>query len=864
MSRRRQRKSERHLSSRTFPAKQAKPDQPSAEAPKWPLDVSRMLIAWGVVLLALCTAIIYAQTVHVPPIDYDDSFYLTNSPYVYVSSPFSRLGAVWNEPYFANFHPVTTTTWLLDRELSDKSLPFDELPFRVSHLIYATIGALLLIPLYRRLGLPTLLALMGALVYAVHPIHTEVLAWLSARKDLMALIFVVLSMLAWLWAREAATPNQWRLRHLLTILLVLLAVLSKPIAVILPALFAAFEFCSGPHASIARWRGANHRDHPLVTRALGLTAILVLAGGLSAAIFRGMLQQDPLHGGWLILVPIGLSLAMMAAAPKPSDFLQEETTGMRVFGPPFAILSVVAGAGSAWTFWAQGQVGAIKGGTTLLATLNLTCDAILAYFGRALIPARMSVSHTWATFPSVSVRGLLGAALLCLVVWIGVRFAGSVDRNRRLMAFGIFWFLIALIPVSNLVPTSTKMADRYLFLPTIGAILGILALAATWCSGSRRRQLTTCAGFVLVIAVFAAWSHARAKVWCGNTTLWHDRPQPDLSLWTSAVETDPEDTLALTNLGATYLRLDPPDVDQALANLNQALQLSEANQSKNAGGKRLTLTHIYQGLGDAYLAQASSLTAALPGQGDWQKRKEAYLSSVKYYNLTFLAPSGFATLDVRILSRLSEAYEGLAQMETVELGALAGDARAVLQRERDSLRTESEQAQHQARELLATANLSPMDADYRMVVLQQGNALFNREIGASNEEKDGYYQQALVHYQEAASLFPNDPRPFLYEGLCYERMAAIEQSAEDKQQQFLLGELALRKAMTLQTTSSDYNPSMPLRVLASLYLHMGDYRGALDSLQKARQAGPTNADAAIIDKDIQSIQGYLRMKNEKN
>jgi tetratricopeptide (TPR) repeat protein len=151
-----------------------------------------------------------------------------------------------------------------------------------------------------------------------------------------------------------------------------------------------------------------------------------------------------------------------------------------------------------------------------------------------------------------------------------------------------------------------------------------------------------------------------------------------------------------------------------------------------------------------------------------------------------------------------------------------------------------------------------------MAVLQQGNAVFGREIGASNEEKAGYYRQALVRYQEAASLFPDDPRPFLYEGLCYERLAAIEQSAGEKQQEFVLGEAALGNAMNLRTTSSDYNPSMPFRVLASLYLHMGDYRGTLDALQKARQAGPPDADAATIDRDIQNIQAYLQMNNQKH
>ena len=38
--------------------------------------------------------------------------------------------------------------------------------------------------------------------------------------------------------------------------------------------------------------------------------------------------------------------------------------------------------------------------------------------------------------------------------------------------FRDFLVLVALIPVSNLVPTSTKMADRYLFVPTVGAVSG--------------------------------------------------------------------------------------------------------------------------------------------------------------------------------------------------------------------------------------------------------------------------------------------------------------------------------------------------------------------------------------------------------
>ena len=81
-------------------------------------------------------------------------------------------------------------------------------------------------------------------------------------------------------------------------------------------------------------------------------------------------------------------------------------------------------------------MGAIKGGLTLLPTLNLTFDAMLAYAGKTLVPADMSTFYTWSDYPYVSVKGLLGAVLVGALVWTGMRLAGSPDRNRRLLLSG--------------------------------------------------------------------------------------------------------------------------------------------------------------------------------------------------------------------------------------------------------------------------------------------------------------------------------------------------------------------------------------------------------------------------------------------
>lgn len=841
------------------------PRETNAGAPAWPGERFRHLTILGIGLITLATLIIYAQTARVPTIDYEDSHYLLDNPHVNVRSAFERLGVVWNEPYFGLFHPVTTTTWLLDRALADKTQPFDALPFRISHLLYALVCGALLIPLYRRLGLPATLSVLGALVYAVHPIHTEVVAWLSERKDLTSQIFIVLALLGWLWARAAATPSQWRLRHGLTIALTLLAVLSKPVAVILPALFLAYEYCSEPHPGITSWRWAQRESHPILTRILAIAAIFLPLAGICTFIFRSLLVRDPLHGGWLISVPIVLTPVLLAKAPTTADlaaFREARSAGMRVLGAPFAALSLVFGAGSAWTFWAQTQVGAIKGGLTLLPTLNLTFNVMLSYIEKTLVPIGMSPSYSWNEYPYVSLKGLLGAALVAALVWVGMRLAGSIDRNRRLVAFGIFWYLIAFIPVSNLVPTANKMADRYLFVPSVGAVLALLAVAAAWVPTSHPKQLATCAGLLLVAALYTAVSYQRTEVWCGKTTLWKGRPNPDLSLWTRAVETGPENIFALNSLALVYLRFNPPEPEQALGLLNRALQIAEAHQSMIAGDKKLDLSPVYQNLGSAYLSQASALATANPGSGNWNQRRESYTQAVKYFGLASQTLSGFPSGDARLFNWLADAYAGQAQMDAQELAVAPPERRETLATQRDDLRKQSEQAMHRAEALLADGHVTSSDSAFRAVMIERGNILFGREAGASPDERAAHYHQALARYREAAALFPDDPRPFLYQGLCYERLAGIAQSGDERQQDFALGVTALQKAASLQVTSPDYSPALPYRGLASLYAHMNDYQAVLDSLKKAKQADPDAVGVAQLDREIQSVEQYLAVQRK--
>ena len=806
-------------------------------------------MAVSALAVAALTLVVYGQTLAVPALDYEDSYYLIRNPYVNVREPFTRLGAVWREPFFANFHPVTTTTWLLDRALADKRRSFDARPFRAMHLVYAALGAVLLLPLLRRLGLPPALAVSGAVLFTVHPIHTEVVAWMSARKDLTALILVILSMLAYLAARRSASPGEWWRRHALTALLTLLAVLAKPTAVVLPALYIACEFCAAGRDPKTR------APSPLLMRTLGLAALFAAAGGILLVLFRIFLARYPSSGVWLAAVPLSLAAALGLRIPAPSRldaYRSGREPALDVLTPAHLVYASVFAACSAWTFWAQSASGAIKGGLSLLPTLNLTFDAMASYIAKTFVPAYMAASYVWNEYPTVSLRGIVGASLVAGLVYAAWRLSGSPVLLLRTAAFGILWYLISFVPVSNLVPTSTKMADRYLFLPSVGALIAVLALAAHFVPRRRAAEGALLVALAAVALGYTAVAYDRARVWCGKTTPHNGAPHPDLSLWTRAVETHPDNHSSLTTLGMVYLGFTPPEPEQALAYLNRALTLCEVGQSKIAGGKRLDISPLYQALGHAHLELARGKLVAARSA-----KRDALAKAVAYLEEAAKVPWGFAPSDARLLWRLSEAREEMAQLEDQEAQGSQGEARAALWARRDDLRRGALEALERARKILLDARTPREDGDFRAIVLAAGTAAFRREAGAPPDERRRHFENALALYGEARRLFPDDPRPVFYQGLCWERLFGLAADAAERRNNFQLAKNAYRQALALSFPAPEYHPLLPYRALASLHNAAVKNASALDFLKQVRRLDPEYSRASGAERDIAALETSL-------
>ena len=90
-----------------------------------------------------------------------------------------------------------------------------------------------------------------------------------------------------------------------------------------------------------------------------------------------------------------------------------------------------------------------------------------------LVPLRLSADYSpqriaiATDFGLDQVVGLLMLLTLLLLIW-------HTRRRAPVAAFGVVWVLVALLPVSNLLlPTGVLLAERTLFLPSVGAMLAV-------------------------------------------------------------------------------------------------------------------------------------------------------------------------------------------------------------------------------------------------------------------------------------------------------------------------------------------------------------------------------------------------------
>jgi Tfp pilus assembly protein PilF len=203
-------------------------DTPPPTPSRSPRDWLAATILGGV------TFAVFAPAVNYDFVNFDDPEYVMANPFV--TRGLSLEGARWAFTDFHTFYwqPLTWLSLQLDAQLSWPK-PFG---FHLTNVLLHAGNAAWFFLALRALTGAFWRSGAAALVFALHPLRVESVAWVCERKDVLSVLFGLVAM--WAYARYAARPSIGR--YLVVLLAFLLSLMSKPMLVTLPFLLLVFDW----------------------------------------------------------------------------------------------------------------------------------------------------------------------------------------------------------------------------------------------------------------------------------------------------------------------------------------------------------------------------------------------------------------------------------------------------------------------------------------------------------------------------------------------------------------------------------------------------------------------------------------------
>jgi protein O-mannosyl-transferase len=187
-------------------------------------------VPWICLALAALTLITFHPVLRFGFVNWDDMEHVARNPDM-AHPTWEAVQRYWSKPYFGMWAPVTYTTWLATAEITNPTgKALNPLWFHLLNLALHTGAVIFVFLIILRLIPNPWPAAIGAAVFAVHPIQVEAVAWISGLRDLLAAFFSLMAIWVYLHGQ--------RRNQIIATAIFILAILSKPTAVVTPIILA--------------------------------------------------------------------------------------------------------------------------------------------------------------------------------------------------------------------------------------------------------------------------------------------------------------------------------------------------------------------------------------------------------------------------------------------------------------------------------------------------------------------------------------------------------------------------------------------------------------------------------------------------
>ncbi len=406
--------------------------------------------------------------------------------------------------------PLTFFSYQIDYLIAGTS-PF---MFHLTNLILHTLNSILVAGFVWLLLRRKWVALFCGLLFAIHPLHTEAVAWASARKDVLSGFFFLGALVSYLlWMRRNPESG-----------------IRNP----------------GEAKDNSGFRVPNSGFRKRQTKTCFLSLTFFLLALLSKVS--------------VILLPLILILI---------DYLQGKSLrekGLWISKIPYVVLSVIFGI-----IAIVGKKSVISE-TSLVETFLMACRSTVFYMQKLFIPTDLSVLYPTSSELSITNPEYL-IPLLVIISIVGILY---FFRHQKLLVFGALFFFMMLLPnFTNFAKDGDFYfaSDRYAYLASIGIILIfcnlMIKVPSSKLQAPKNYQLSIfnyqlvarVALISLIVMVFGVMANTQAKAWKDTE-----------SLFLNVIENYPNSHRARNNLGNIYRRRG--ELDDAIVEFEKAIAIS--------------------------------------------------------------------------------------------------------------------------------------------------------------------------------------------------------------------------------------------------------------------------------------------------
>ena len=238
------------------------------------------------IFLFLAGVLVYSNAIGHPFV-HDDVVFIQNNPHI---AQLDGFGDVFFKPSVAGssvsavnpyYRPLLELVYRLEYRL----FGFNPYGFHLINILIHALNGILVFLLFSSLGMASLTAFAGALLFLVHPIQTEAVACIAGISNLMFAFFLLVSINCYIWSRQCTSPSGGILWGV-SLGTLLLAMFAKEQAVIGPFLFLFYELFDARRKIVK----LSERLKPLAGVFLvGIFYFIihgVMAGGMAASVLE--------------------------------------------------------------------------------------------------------------------------------------------------------------------------------------------------------------------------------------------------------------------------------------------------------------------------------------------------------------------------------------------------------------------------------------------------------------------------------------------------------------------------------------------------------------------------------------------------